>query len=64
VENQVVIARAERLYEERLGDERAAIAKHIDDFRILLERQIPSEIEQYRIRFSQWLDRVDTTLFT
>ena len=62
-ENQAVIARAERLYEERLGDERAAIAKLIDDFRILLERQIPSEIEQYRTKFSQWLDRVDTTFF-
>ena len=63
-ENQTVIARAERLYEERLGDERAAIAKLIDDFRILLERQIPSEIEQYRIQFSKWLDRVDTTFFS
>jgi molecular chaperone HscC len=63
-ENQAVIARAERLYEERLGDERAAIAKFIDDFRILLERQIPSETEQYRIQFSKWLDRVDTTFFS
>jgi molecular chaperone HscC len=63
-ENQAVIARAERLYEERLGDERAAIAKLIDDFRILLERQIPSEIEKYRIQFSKWLDRVDTTFFS
>jgi len=63
-ENLAVIARAERLYEERLGDERAAIAKLIDDFRILLERQIPREIEQYRIQFSQWLDRVDTTVFS
>jgi molecular chaperone HscC len=63
-ENQAVIARAERLYEERLGDERAAIAKLIDDFRILLEHQIPSEIERYRIQFNQWLDRVDTTFFS
>jgi molecular chaperone HscC len=63
-ENQAVLARAERLYEERLGDERAAIAKLIDDFRILLGRQIPSEIEQYRIQFSKWLDRVDTTFFS
>jgi molecular chaperone HscC len=62
-ENQAVIARAERLYEERLGDERAAIAKLLDDFRIILGRQIPSEIEQYRLQFSNWLDRVDTTLF-
>jgi len=63
-ENQAVIARAERLYEERLGDERAAIAKLIDDFRVLLERQIRSEINDYRIQFSKWLDRVDTTFFS
>ncbi|TWB96292.1 molecular chaperone HscC [Bradyrhizobium macuxiense] len=63
-ENQAVIARAERLYEERLGDERTAIGKLIDDFRILLERQLPSEIENYRTRFSEWLDRVDTTVFS
>lgn len=63
-ENQAIIARAERLYEERLGDERVAIAKLIDDFRILLGRQIPSEIEQYRIRFRKWLDSVDTTFFS
>jgi molecular chaperone HscC len=63
-ENQAVISRAERLYEERLGDERAMIAKLIDDFRILLERQIPSEIAEYRIRFGRWLDRADTTFFS
>jgi molecular chaperone HscC len=62
-ENQAVIARAERLYEERLGDERAAIAKLLDDFRVILGRQIQSEIEHYRNEFSKWLDRVDTTLF-
>ncbi|QPF84599.1 molecular chaperone HscC [Bradyrhizobium genosp. L] len=63
-ENQAVMSRAERLYEERLGDDRAAIGKLIDDFRILLERQNPPEIDDYRIRFSQWLDRVDTTFFS
>jgi molecular chaperone HscC len=63
-ENQAVISRAERLYEERLGDQRAAIGKLLDDFRILLERQIPGEIEQYRIQFSKWLDSVDTTFFS
>ncbi|WP_338822240.1 hypothetical protein WDM22_41435 [Bradyrhizobium septentrionale] len=47
-----------------MGDERAAIGKLIDDFRALLERQIPSEIENYRTRFSTWLDRVDTTFFS
>jgi molecular chaperone HscC len=63
-ENQAVISRAERLYEERLGDERAVIAKLIDDFRVLLERQIPSDIEKYRIQFIKWLDSVDTTFFS
>jgi molecular chaperone HscC len=64
MENQAIMARAERLYEERLGEERAAIGKAIDDFRVLIESQNKHAIEQYRARFSQWLDRMDTTFFT
>jgi molecular chaperone HscC len=63
-ENQAVMARAERLYEERLGDQRAAIGKAIDDFRVLLDRQNPAEIEQYRVQFNQWLDSIDRTFFS
>jgi molecular chaperone HscC len=63
-ENRAIIARAERLYEERLGEERAAIGKAIDDFRVLLARQNTEEIEQYRTRFSEWLDNMDTSFFT
>ena len=63
-ENQTVLARAERLYEERLSDERAIIAMHIDNFRALLERQDLNEIAAFREAFAKWLDSVDTSFFS
>ncbi len=57
-ENRAVMARAERLYEERLGDERAEIALWIDEFRHLLERQNIADIIPFRIRFAEPLDRI------
>ena len=62
-ENQAVVARAERLYEERLGNVRTEIAKALDGFRATLDRQNLKEIEDYRARFNAWLDGVDTTFF-
>jgi molecular chaperone HscC len=63
-ENQAVIARAERLYEERLGDERQALAEVIDKFQAVLEGQDPGEIGEYRVELSQWLDSIDRSFFT
>jgi molecular chaperone HscC len=63
-ENQAVMARAERLYEERLGDERQMLAQVIDKFRALLDGQNPGEIQEYRTKLSQWLDGIDRSFFT
>jgi molecular chaperone HscC len=63
-QNQAVMARAERLYEERLGEERQALAQVIDQFRAVLERQEPGEIETYRDKLSTWLDAIDRSYFT
>src|SRR5262249_20595720 len=54
--NRTLIARAERLYEERLGDVRNLIGEAISGFSVALERQKPNEIEQARKKLSAMLD--------
>ncbi len=62
-ENVAVIARAERLYGERLAEEREAVAAALDQFLLLLDRQDPVEIAAARTGFSAWLDGIDTSVF-
>jgi molecular chaperone HscC len=62
--NQAVMARAERLYEERLGEVRRVIGQMIEDFQIALDRQNPTEIETLREQFSHWLDSIDHSFFS
>jgi molecular chaperone HscC len=62
-ENQAVLARAERLYAERLGEERMQVAARLDHFRAVLERQIPAEIEARRDELTAWLDVIDVSFF-
>jgi molecular chaperone HscC len=62
-ENVAVIARAERVYGERLGLEREAVGAQLDAFLLVLNRQDPAEIEQARAHLSTWLDGVDLSVF-
>jgi molecular chaperone HscC len=62
-ENQAVLARAERLYEERLGPERAQVGSLIDEFRFVLDGQDLKTIEKFRETFVSWLDSVDSSFF-
>jgi molecular chaperone HscC len=62
-ENQAVLARAERLYEERLGAERSEIARLIDQFRFVLDSQDVGAIAALRTKFTTWLDGVDRSFF-
>lgn len=62
-ENQAVLARAERLYEERLGDERSEVARLIDQFRFVLDSQDTGAVAAFRTKFVVWLDRVDHSFF-
>jgi molecular chaperone HscC len=62
--NQAVLARAERLYAERLGDERAQVGARLDIFRAALERQDPREIAARRDDLLAWLDAVDRSFFS
>ncbi len=62
-ENQAVLARAERLFTERIGDERAEVAARLDHFRLLLAGQDPGELAAFRAAFEAWLDSVDVSFF-
>ena len=62
-ENVAVIAWAERLYGERLGEEREAVGAALDQFLLQLDRQDPSAIDAARTRLSAWLDGIDISVF-
>jgi molecular chaperone HscC len=62
-ENQALEARAERLYAERLGEERMEVARRLDHFRAVLERQDPAEIAISRDALGAWLDTTDLSFF-
>ena len=57
--NRQALARAERLYEERLGEERAAIASWIAAFRQALEAQDRERADRARQRFVALLDEIE-----
>ena len=56
VENRTLIARAERMYQEYLGDARMLIGMNTQMFTNILERQNPREIERARKEFEAFLD--------
>ncbi|MBV9522610.1 MAG: Hsp70 family protein, partial [Alphaproteobacteria bacterium] len=61
-ENTAVIARAERLYEERL-DLREAVANWLDRFLAMIEGQNPQHITTARLQLVEFLDTTDTDFF-
>lgn len=61
--NRALVARAERLYEERLGEARAAIGQAVVAFTGALDRQCPDEIAQARGGLSTLLDELDHSFF-
>ena len=60
-ENRAVMARAERLYEELLGDHRDFLSRQIAHFETILERQVPEEISEARQRFTELLNQLEGT---
>jgi molecular chaperone HscC len=63
MENRTLIARAERLYEERLGDTRASIGHALTALAAAIERQQPEEIERTRKSLAALLDDIDQNFF-
>jgi molecular chaperone HscC len=59
LENRTLLTRADRVYEETLGDHRQYLAAHIARFQALIERQNADEIAQARGELSALLDRLD-----
>lgn len=57
--NQLLLARAERMYEANLGDLRQAIGQMLAQFEAVLDRQRPNEIERARTEFANALDSLD-----
>lgn len=62
-ENAALLARANRCYEENLGDMRQDIGQWIGTFEKILEQQNPREIAEARGQLQQLLDRVDGETF-
>ena len=57
--NRLCLLRAERLYEESLGDDRVIIDRAIMDFEKALDRQDRTEIDQARKTITEMLDRME-----
>ena len=62
-ENRTVLARAERLYEENLGDLRNLIGERAKRFSEILSRQDPKEIAEERRGLSDFLSEVESERF-
>ncbi len=62
-ENRALLPRAERLYEERLGDLRDYLGQLITQFEAILARQDPGEIEDARERIAGILNEIEGEAF-
>lgn len=58
-ENRLLLAKAERLYEENVGDARRVLSQEIVNFETLLDRQDEREIRDYAIKFSELLRDIE-----
>ncbi len=61
--NMILIARAERLYEGRLGDDREVLLQALRWFESVLEQQNLTEIAQAQIEFADLLDQFEQDRF-
>ena len=57
--NQLLIARAERLFESRLAEQRQMIQSNLRWFEEILEKQEVRDIEQAQAEFGEFLDRLE-----
>lgn len=58
-ENKLIIARGERLYEEKTGSLRQDIAQLLIEFEDVLDKQIPSLIQEKRKQIKEIFDSID-----
>ena len=58
-ENRLLLAKAERLYEENVGDARRILSQEIINFESLLDRQDEREIRDYAVQLSEILQEIE-----
>jgi len=63
IENRTLVTRADRLYEQSLGDVRQYLAAHTANFQAALESQDPSAIRKARTAFSAVLEEIESNSF-
>ncbi|MDN2695847.1 molecular chaperone HscC [Janthinobacterium sp. SUN073] len=63
MENRTLVTRADRLYEQSLGDVRQYLAAHTANFQAALETQDPSTIRQARTAFAEVLKEIESDSF-
>ncbi len=59
MENRLLLARGERIYEESLGKSREQIAFLLRRFEEVLRHQNDREIQQAAVEYKAWLDEID-----
>lgn len=59
LQNRTVLARAERLFAESLGDVRESVRHAVARFEVVLSRGEPREIEKARVELVEELDRIE-----
>lgn len=62
LENTLIVARGERLYEELLGDSRTYVAELLRHYEAILNRQDPNEIADAREQITQAFDDLESTV--
>jgi len=61
-ENRLLLARAERMYEENVGDIRQLLFSEIMNFEILLDKQDDRLIRDYALRLAELLSEIETNM--
>ena len=61
--NKLLLLRADRMYEESIGDTRKLLEHEINQFEDVLNKQNPSEISSAREAFKEFLDNMEDDLF-
>jgi molecular chaperone HscC len=59
-ENRLLIARGERLYQERIGEIRQEIARLLMEFEDVLDKQDPKQISEARKNINEVFEAIDT----
>jgi len=62
-ENRLLLAKAERLYEESIGSARQLLTQEIIAFEAVLERQDKREIRDYVVKFAELLKEIEHSMF-